>query len=205
MDDEIEINIGHKCTCSFTLSLRTIVEMGLKPTLQNTANTIAASLTSVELFKSYEVDHLFLLGNPFTLSYSSQMYIAYTILLQDIIRLVIESKGKDTPGLVTRETFAELLQSTAYDKSYVRNKFDVGSLGQVLKDTYAVRLKDYFGNAYVPFYGTSNCHREVVPNDGSFLVIFRKGQTIPMTGLTVKIKLGHLLRRYSTMVAGNFY
>ncbi|KAI7890044.1 uncharacterized protein EV154DRAFT_512752 [Mucor mucedo] len=205
MDYKKEISINHKnCTCSFTLSFRTIIEMGINPTLQSAAKVIAASLTSAELFGSYEVDYLFLLGNPFSFSSDSQVYNAYIVLMQNAICLGIESKGKDTQFIYLRDTITDLVQSTVYNKNCLYEKFTMGTLRQVLKDTYAVRLKDHFAHKFVPFSRISKCENDTASDmvgEGSFLIVFRRGQTIPMTGLTLKINLGHLMHRYSTLVA----
>lgn len=203
MNFETELRISNECTCAIRICFRNIVEIGLKPVLQNIATIIAASLTKNALFGKYEVDFLFVLGNAFSMFVSSILYTAYNVLLQDAITIDIESKGNDTQGIVLHESFDQLLHPVTRSKPYMYNRFITGTLTQVSGGTYGVRFQTTkHATKFIPF-SCLNCN-DITLNDGSFSVIIQKGQPIPITGLKLQYSVDYKAQREEKAIfAGN--
>lgn len=123
MDGKKSIRISDLCDCSILISLRNIIDIGLRPIIQNITTDITASLTNTNLFEKYEVHFVFIIGNIFALSYNSPIYIAYTMIIQDEIDLSIELKEKDKQGFIFQEGFCQLLQPNMHEKPYMYDSF----------------------------------------------------------------------------------
>jgi hypothetical protein len=67
MDGKKSIRISDLCDCSILISLRNIIDISLRPIIQNITTDITASLTNTNLFEKYEVDFVFIIGNIFAL------------------------------------------------------------------------------------------------------------------------------------------
>lgn len=210
MDYKKETISFNDCTCNFSLTLRIIIELGLRPVMYNIATIVSASLTNKELFKYYEVDYIFMLGDPFNLYYNLPMYNAYIVLLQQLIRIAIELKEKDTQGFVIQESLSDLIRPLTLNKPFMYSNFFKGNLHQVLNDTFAVRFlykklygesEDYF---YLAWVGSFNDDRsDFVVKDMNFFALFRVDQIIPITGLTTKISFTDEFPPETELLAGN--
>ncbi|KAG2193498.1 hypothetical protein INT47_005023 [Mucor saturninus] len=191
MDAKKEMDISNTCSCSMSLSLRNIIDVGLRPIIQKITTITAAALTNTELFRFYEVSYLFILGNPFSLSPNSIIYKMYSVLIQEAIDNSIESKEKDTQGFVLLESFDQLLIPVTHNKPYMFHNFISGKLAQVAGETYGIRLNEFRYQFYPPFYRIKrDGYQETkLAFESSYLVVLQKGQEIPITGLDIRLGL----------------
>lgn len=195
MNGKTELNINNQCACTISLFHRNMVEIGLHPVLQNLATTIAASLTNTALFGNYDVEFLFVLGNPLGMFYNSFLHTTYNMLLQNAIQIAIETKEEETQGIVIRESFSQLLKPVTCNKPYMYDRFITGTMNQVSQNTYGIRFHPVNSdeNNQISFSCIS-CNqdggKDRIIDDGSFLVILQRGQPIPITGLTIKFLVG---------------
>jgi hypothetical protein len=209
MDDKKSIRISNVCDCTIHISLRNIIEIGLKPVIRNITTDIAASLRNNELFGNYIVKSLFIIGNMFTLSYKSPIYTAYAMILQKEIDLSIELKERDTQGFVLRQDLCRLLQPNLGKKPYMCDSFVIGNLNQVSKETYIIYAEpNGFLSSVTPKKKTSAKSKDdetiFLGNEDAAIVILQKGQLIPNKGISkrfkydnnqaMSLKLGNMLR-----------
>lgn len=195
MESIKKIAISDTCDCSIYVSLRDIVDNGLNPAIQAITTIIAASLNSI--FEKYTVDFIFFIGNIFSLLQGSPIYTAYTNMLQEAFDSSIELKENDTKVFMIKESLCQLLQPATHERPYMYDGLTIGSLYQVSKETYVLYPgKDPDGIADVDdvevrLLGSSykNANVNDVCDMGSAMVILRKGQMIPNTGLVKQFKL----------------
>lgn len=207
MEFKQELNIGNECPCKVTLFLRNIIEMGIKPVIQDIATTITSSMNNTTLFSNYELDFLFVMGNPFNLPYRSTIYDAYIKLVQDAIDINIELKEKDTNGIVLHESFRQLLGAFTRSKPYLFDRFSLGTLNQVFRETYGIRFLTWRISSYIPFscIDFDEDGENIKVENGSFLVVAHKGQLAPITGLSLEFELYFKERYDDSLRAGNLF
>lgn len=186
MDHIKYMNISTECACTIGLSQRYVLDIGFKPIIQKIAKIAAASLTNYKLFGCYEVNYVFVLGNPFNLPPSSAHYSTYNILVQKALDTAIHLKGKDAQGFSLLESFDKLLIPVTLSKPYMYDRFIYGALRQVAGETYGIRLVDK-RNQFQSFR-RENC-TALAPDDGSYMLVLKKGQPIPIMGLTIELRL----------------
>lgn len=210
MNFKTKLNINSNCDCSIILFLRNIIEKGLKPILQNISTIAVTSLTNTALFGNYEnIDYLFVLGNVFDIPYSSIIYTAYNVLLQDTITAGIESKGKDTQGIILQEQFYPPMQLSAHSKPYtIYKKFTTGTINLVSRKTYAIRFQMIISQGktgYAPFSctGCEEDNKNFIIDGGKYLVFLQKGQPIPSTGLAIQFIVDAEIQ-HLRLYAGNY-
>lgn len=91
------------------ISLRNIIEIGLKSVVQDTTTTIATSLYDIQ-FWGYNLEFIFVLANIYTLNYGSLVHTMYTNILQEAMDISVESKQKDVKVFILKETIYQLFQ-----------------------------------------------------------------------------------------------
>ncbi|KAG2213114.1 hypothetical protein INT47_011263 [Mucor saturninus] len=123
MDKIQQIKLSHTCDCTFDLSLRTTIEVGLKPVVEGITDTIAASLTNDDLFGNYVVDFLFILTELFPFVYDCPNYTAFTRILKEAMDSSIQSKEKDTPVYVLEESLCQLIQPAIDKQPFMYDSF----------------------------------------------------------------------------------
>lgn len=190
MNSTIKLNIDDKCDCNIDIFLCNVIEVGLKSVMEEIAAVIAASLSNKEIFGNYETDYLFMSGDPFNLSYGSLIYNAYTMVAQQAIDDSIKLNQRDTQGFILRESFFQLLKPNTHNKPYMYDRFITGTLCQVSSKTHAVRFSSLYGGDLYSFFLTnkSNDVKKIIRNDGSYLVLIKKGQHISKMGLAIKVE-----------------
>lgn len=213
MDSKTLLRTSEECFCSIVISFRNVIEVGLKSVVKNVATTIAAALTNKEMFRYYETDFVFVFGNPFNLSPSSPIYTIYTMLLQKEIDDSINIKEKDAQAFVFKESVYLLMKNFTCTKPYLYDRFTIGTLCQVSNESYAIRfptletkkdevtaLKRYLSytmtdeerkkSNYDSFFHINRTEeiKSVIPNDGNYLLIVKKGKPIPTAGSILKFK-----------------
>ncbi|KAI7870693.1 uncharacterized protein EV154DRAFT_121968 [Mucor mucedo] len=207
MDYTYHLKITEECSCTIVLFLRDIIEKGIKPIIQNTATTIAASMTNSTLFGHYDIGFLFLLGDPFKLLTSSPLYIMYTAITQKAINIAIESKAKDLQGVVFQESIYQLLKQATSEKPYLYDRFIKGVLSQISTETYGVRF-GVWGNTKHYSFLCMDCSKDgknTVVRDGNFLIILQKGKPIPIAGVSIKLKFHMEDKSEEDDIFSNFY
>lgn len=183
MDSEKKLKINEECDCCIGISLRNIIETGLKPVMKDIASAIAASLTNKILFGNYEVDSLFVLGDPFDLSYGSKIHTVYAMITQEAMDDGLHLKEKDTRLFVIRESLFRLIAPVTHSKPYMYDRFIIGTLCQVSSRAFAIRFIFEYTSYHMTFKSSSirNRNEEIkktIDADGSYLVIIQKGEPI---------------------------
>lgn len=195
MNSKRKLYIGNTCLCGINISLRNIIEIGVKPTIEAITTDIAASLYNTQLFGNYLVNYLFVTGNIFDLPNNSAIGKTYTLLLIDAINKSIESKGKDTVGIALEESFFQSLR-TECEAPFMCDSFYAGNLKQVSRHTYGIQIKSFkLAGITLPFLRQqdSNGRDRTISesNDDGILVIIQKGEPIPIGGLEINLTLEH--------------
>lgn len=187
MDLKIKLKINDRCDCNISIFLRDIIELGLKPVMENIATVIAASLIDKELFGYYEVNYLFVMGDPLNLSYGSTIYNAYSTIAQQAIDVGVYSKEKDTQIFIFRDSFCQLIQPGTRSKPYMYERFVTGTLCQVSSETYAVRLPKQlpFMERFASFFLINRNEeiKDTINGYGRFLILIQKGRPISIAKL----------------------
>ncbi|KAG2208760.1 hypothetical protein INT47_007859 [Mucor saturninus] len=193
MDSEIKLSTtNNKCACSINISFRNIIEVGLKSVLKNVATIIGSSLTNKEIFANYETNYIFMLGDPFQLSYGSSIHTVYTQMLQKEINNSIYLKEKDTQAFALIESVYMLLDPLTQIKPYLYEKFSKGTLCQVSSETYALRLpailKKYNSFSRI---NRSGDVKNTLPSDSSYFIFIQRGKPFPLTDINIKVNTNH--------------
>ncbi|KAG2200090.1 hypothetical protein INT47_007735 [Mucor saturninus] len=124
MDSKKELRINDKCTCSINIFLRDIIEVGMNSVINCTSTSTVASLTNKELFGNYEVDYLFMLGDPFHLSHGSLIHNAYSMITQQVVGENIHLKERNVLPFILRESILKLLEVVTQIKPYMYESSD---------------------------------------------------------------------------------
>lgn len=198
MDKGISIRISKACECVVNLSLRDIIDIGLKPVIQDITTVIAAAIANTDLLGNYEISHVFILGSTFIPSIKSPLQIVHTQIFQDELSSSIELNGKDTPGYVIKETLRELLQPVEKNKPFMYDSFCFGNINQTSSETYAVYIDDFYenpssGKVSRPFLSCMKYNTDgasIVRDADAAMIVLQKGQPIPSGGLIIQFKMG---------------
>ncbi|KAI7873624.1 uncharacterized protein EV154DRAFT_93168 [Mucor mucedo] len=193
MDSEVKLSTtNNECACSINISFRKIIEVGLKSVLKNVATIIGSSLTNKEIFANYETNYIFMLGDPFHLSYGSSIHTVYTQVLQKEINDSIYLKEKDTQAFALIESVYMLLDPLTRIKPYLYEKFSKGTLCQVSSETYALRLparsKKYNSFSHI---NRSGDVKNTLPSDSSYFIFIQRGEPFPLTDINIKVNTNH--------------
>lgn len=199
MNSKVELKFNDKCACTTTISLRNIMEIGMKSVIENIATITTTSLTNKELFGNYKVDYLFVLGDPFNLSHGSQIYNAYSLITQQVIGDDIHLKERNILPFVLRESIFTLLESVKSQKPYMYERFVTGTLCQVSNQTYAVRFPSIYTGKFYSFsrINHKNHIKNTIHNDGQYLAFIQKGKPIPTTELMIKMAIDSVDRPWT--------
>ncbi|KAI7884750.1 uncharacterized protein EV154DRAFT_522106 [Mucor mucedo] len=187
------LNIGYKCCCSIDICLRDIIEFGLKPVIEGIATVVTASLSNTKLFGNFTVNFLFVMGNVFNLRHDSAIYKTYALLLHDAINQGIESKGRDTTGIVLEESFFRTSQTKSWENPFMSDSFYEGNVKQVSKYTYGIQIKQLqVAGVALPFLEwerSDDSDKTIKAFKDDMFVIIQKGQPIPKDGFVINLTL----------------
>lgn len=200
MDKIQQIKLSHTCDCTFDLSLRTTIEVGLKPVVEGITDTIAASLTNDDLFGNYVVDYLFILTELFPFVYDCPNYTAFTRILKEAMDSSIQSKEKDTPAYVLEESLCQLMQPAIDQQPYMYDSFITGNLQQVSSETYALVIGERMSKFFLSCKTQNDKETIKISDVGSAIVVLKKGQFIPDTGLITKFDIGHRIKTMEGLI-----
>ncbi|KAI7891964.1 uncharacterized protein EV154DRAFT_562828 [Mucor mucedo] len=190
--EEHTIGLSKECDCSTQLCLVDIIEFGFKPVMDIIVNIVADSLSNTERkFGNYDVKSVFMLGNIFELPFKSNIYKAYTLMLEREINISIRQKEKDTHVFVLEKSSSEMIQPLKNKKPYMLDSFFQGSLQQVSRYTYGIRVKNMIIRGPVkPFLSCKIGYgQKHVVDSNNILPILEEGQVIPISGLVRKLEL----------------
>ncbi|KAG2194925.1 hypothetical protein INT47_005601 [Mucor saturninus] len=190
--EEHTIGLSKVCDCSTQLCLVDIIEFGFKPVMDIIVNIVADSLSNTERnFGNYDVKSVFMLGNIFELPYKSNIYKAYALMLEREINNSIRQKEKDAHVFVLEKSFSEMIQPLKNKKPYMLDNFFQGSLQQVSRYTYGIRVKNMIIRGPVkPFLSCKiEYGQNYVVDSNNILPILEEGQVIPISGLVRKLEL----------------
>ncbi|KAI7866797.1 uncharacterized protein EV154DRAFT_153714 [Mucor mucedo] len=189
MDHKKSVNISSTCDCCIQMSLRDTIDIGIKPTIQNLTDTIAASIVNTDLFGNYVIDHVFVFEELFGLPYDTPLGTAYIKVIQESLDNSMELKEKDTQGYFLKESVYQLLKPIKGTKPYMYDSFIMGDLQQVSSETYALYIGsdtyEEHGQVSLTWKHPKDGTTVTVKGDTSAIVIIEKGQRIPNTGVFV--------------------
>lgn len=193
MDCTRKLIISDECNCHIDICFKNLIEFGLRPAIEKTAIVIAASLSNTKLLGLYLVDLMFVIGNVFALPSDSAMQKSITAMLQDAIMRGIESKGKDTKGIVLKESFFQTLQTESWQNPFMCDSFCDGNLSQVSRYTYGIRIESLrvagLDHPFLYWKNYDGKEKDIVACEDDVFVILQKGQPIPTAGLVIKLDL----------------
>lgn len=196
LDNKKHIKIGTNCNCRIQTSLRHIIDIGLKPALENITTIIAASIENTELFGKYNVKYLFLLEEMFALKYHCPLYNAYTRLLQHTIEDSLEFKEKDLQAFVLKESIYRLMQPENHKQPCMYDRFVTGNLQQASSETYGIRIVEPPPPSQSNFFLTSQSYKSngtiTIRGGSSAIVVLQKGQMVPDTGVIVQFGIEYV-------------
>ncbi|KAG2195820.1 hypothetical protein INT47_010030 [Mucor saturninus] len=171
------------------MSLRNTIDIGIKPTIQNLTDTIAASIVNTDLFGNYVIDHVFVLEELFGLPYDTPLGMVYIKVIQESLDNSIALKEKDTQGYFLKESVYQLLKPIKGTKPYMYDSFIKGDLQQVSSETYALYIGsdtyEEHGQVSLTWKHPKDGKTVTVKGNASAIVILEKGQIIPNTGVFV--------------------
>lgn len=203
------MKISKTCNCTIHITLRDIIDIGLKPVIKNITTSIAASIVNTDIFGNYTIDHLFILGDIFAVSNVSPLYNVYRLNLEKSIAVSIRSKEQDTQGFVLKETLHQILQPTLGKQPYMYDSFLKGDLYQVASETYGLSIKLEPYNREASYFMSCKENNISVSDKKLAMIILQKGQMIPHTGIRQKFNIKHknmtsYLKGMRYMTIGNY-
>ncbi|KAI7890470.1 uncharacterized protein EV154DRAFT_511332 [Mucor mucedo] len=187
MNSKIKFNTNNECACGIWIHLDLVVEAGLQSIAKNITAIIAASLTNQALFKYYEPKYLFVLGDPFNMSYGSSIHTAYATAVQRAIDDAIQLKANDTEAFVFRDSIEILLETVQDVKPYLYDRFVTGTLCQVPNSTYGVRFNFQFCYSF-DLMNRRGKIKKYVEGCFDYMACIVKGKPISTTGTMIKLK-----------------
>ncbi|KAI7893682.1 uncharacterized protein EV154DRAFT_501190 [Mucor mucedo] len=179
-------NVNKKCSCHMVISLRLAIEKGLQPVIESIVKTIAATLTNYDIFGNYKTDYVFVLGDPFNLSYGSPLYAVYTTILQRAMDDGIHSKRKDAQAFVMKDSLDQLLHLFKSIKPHMFDRFINGTLCQVPSSTYGLRFYHRENHDFVRL-NSNGVIKNFVVGRGHYLIFIEEGKPLSKTGMIFKI------------------
>ncbi|KAI7894943.1 uncharacterized protein EV154DRAFT_477724 [Mucor mucedo] len=190
LDAFTRINICKTCGCNINVSIRNIIEKGLKPTLQDVAAIISSSAINGDLFGKYQAGYFFVTDNTLFTSENSPFSLIVHNMIQAAVEDCIESKRLDSQMFFVNEKLQRLLQPAISKRCHIYNSLMHGSLGRASPDTYAIKIIESLSNCRssnvgLHLYGDGYKYngKNYVGTKGNAMIILRKGQLIPHTGL----------------------
>ncbi|KAG2208759.1 hypothetical protein INT47_007858 [Mucor saturninus] len=187
-----KFNVNKKCSCHMVMSLRLVIEKGLQQVLESIVRTIAATLANYDLFGNYKTDHIFVLGDPFNLSYDSHFYAVYTTILQRAMDEGIKSKGKDTQAFVMKDSLDQLLYLFKIIKPHMFDRFIKGTLCMVPGNTYGIGFSDvpFSWNRRFVHVARNGDIKHSLSASSDYLILFEKGRQLSTTATMIKVRYG---------------
>ncbi|KAI7893679.1 uncharacterized protein EV154DRAFT_600729 [Mucor mucedo] len=189
MNLHTKLNIGDTCSCHMVISFRLVIELGLELIIKRIVTMLAASLTNYDQFGNYKTDYIFVLGDPFNLSYGSPFYTVYTTILQKAMDDGIQANGRDTQAFVMQDSLSQLIYLSKPIRPNMFDRFIYGTLCQVPSNTYGVRfeLKSGLCFPFIRVNGSGDIKKSVNGCSENFLIFIEKGKPLSTTGAIIKI------------------
>lgn len=161
MDKEISVSISNTCNCYSHLTLRMIIDFGMKPVIRNITDRLKGFL--ITCLSHNDMANILITGNAFKFTCNTPLFTVY-------IALVRRAFYGDRWSIVSvlNQDPQQLGQPIIDQKLDMCRIFATGVMGQVFKYTYALRImsvvKDnqlYSGNssgAYITTKEHSKAH-----------------------------------------------
>ncbi|KAG2210945.1 hypothetical protein INT47_000102 [Mucor saturninus] len=140
LNKDVSLKISKHCECSIELNFRDIMDIGIKPILQNIAHIITGAVRNVQIFGHYEAGFILLTGDIFTLSSHTLMHEVYLNLLHSEFESSIKEKKINIRFHVLRESLTQFLQPYEHSKFYEYDCLINGDLQLVSSETYAIYI-----------------------------------------------------------------
>ncbi|KAI7890894.1 uncharacterized protein EV154DRAFT_234836 [Mucor mucedo] len=198
MDKIIHISVSELCSCEIQVCLRNIIDIGLKPIIQDIAENITGAVQNTAMFGYYSVEFILVTGNMFTLMYDSPLYGVYTCMLQSEIEHSLEAKKIDTIWLLVLQNYQnQLLKQAVHEKSYIYDEFRTGNLQRVFSKTYITYIRDFrdqfsgeqASKPFLSFVDKNFKSTNFGGDENTAMILFKAGQSISDTKTIIRLKV----------------
>lgn len=187
---------GSSCNCGIEFSIRDMMQIGIKPAINNIATIISSALLDPDFFGKYIVGHVFVMGTLFDgILPSTPINAALRQIILESIQDSNQFKVIEPKCFVLLKSVQELTKPTVGKKPFLNGNFGKGGvLRQLSKETYSFRLfafdrRDVEKNEELTIFyqqqqqqknGRSNKWKSVHSMYGNCaLVVVHLGQIIP--------------------------
>ncbi|KAI7893001.1 uncharacterized protein EV154DRAFT_502968 [Mucor mucedo] len=129
MDKEISVSISNTCNCYFHLTLRMIIDFGMKPVIRNITDRLKGFL--ITSLSHYDMANILITGNAFKLTCNTPLFTVYIALLRKAFDC-----NKWRIVSILKEDLKQFMLPIIDQKPYLCNIFTE----QVFKYTYALYI-----------------------------------------------------------------
>ncbi|GAA5795003.1 hypothetical protein HPULCUR_000354 [Helicostylum pulchrum] len=177
VDEKVTIKLSKECKCRIDLSIRDILDVALRPVISDIINTISSTLVNGDLFGKYYVEHQFVLGNLFQLSYNSPLHKKMTSMVQEELDDVVEYRELGLCSFALLKSIDQLLRPKIGNRHSLHEVFHNGCLHQVSRENYGL---DFYAKKSQRGIAVSykDGMMENTVDAGNISVILRRGQLI---------------------------
>ncbi|CAO3646972.1 unnamed protein product [Mucor fragilis] len=130
------ISINKECNCSFQISFRTLIDIGLQPAISHIATTIASSLASNSFFGLYTVSALIIMDDS-----KETLLQNYHHIFEKTMQRYLQAHHGSTVVFYSRETVMAACESLGSWYTGLQQVFGKGPYSQVSSTDYLLRLE----------------------------------------------------------------
>ncbi|KAI7893000.1 uncharacterized protein EV154DRAFT_502962 [Mucor mucedo] len=178
MDKEISVSINNTCNCYFHLTLRMIIDFGMKPVIRNITDRLKGFL--ITSLSSYDMANILITGNAFKLTCNTALFTVYIAL----VRRAFYGNRWSIVSVLNQDP-QELSDPIIDQKLDMCEIFATGMMSKVFKYTYALCIKSvvkdkqlYSGNSSGAYITTKE-HSTVYGDDLNMaFVVTKRGDNI---------------------------
>lgn len=193
MDEDISteketyyILIHDNCSCTLSLSIQTLIEIGLKPAVDENASMIVSILTSNDFFGLYEISALLIIHSFKAINNSCMQFYSDKFLREKLLTCLQVHRRKTAVFLNKAELFACNFLGSWIGRGGSSVLLEKSKFSQVSSCSYLVRFN---ANAISPgksnssiYLDEGNSYRKI--EDYGYVILERE-DTIPFDGLHI--------------------
>jgi hypothetical protein len=135
IDSNHVISISKECSCSFQISFRTLINIGLQPAISHIATIIASSLASNSFFGLYTVSALIIMDDSKETLIQNQHHI-----FEMTMQRCLQAHHRRTIVFYSRETVMAAFASLGSWCTGLQQVFGKGSYSQVSSTDYVLKF-----------------------------------------------------------------
>lgn len=177
VDEKETIKLSKECKCRIELSIRDVLYVAFRPAINDIINTISSTLVNGVSFGKYYVEHQFILGNLFQLSYDSPLHKKMTSMIQEELDDAVEYRELGLCCFALLKSIDQLLRPKIGNRHSLHEVFHNGCLHQVSRENYGL---DFYAKRSQR--GITVSYKDGIMENtvdaGNISVILRRGQLI---------------------------